>query len=248
MAVEDIVKIARMYAGTKPACIHYGFKLPQCQCGFYNGRSLAILSAPGAYGADIVVGEGQGIGNPMSFGGPLLGLFCAKKEHIRRMPGRLIAETTDDDGKTGYVMALQTREQHIRREKATSNICTNQALLALGATVYLSLLGKRGFVELARHVTAKAHYAAQALARVRGVEVKFGAPFFREFVIELPLEASRVKEELAEAGFWPGISCGCYYDDLARCLIVSVTELHSRKDIDSLASALEAVVDRGGRS
>lgn len=209
--------------------------------------SLGILRPPGEYGADVVVGEAQSLGAPMGFGGPLLGFLATRSEHVRRMPGRIIGATTDGAGRRAYVMTLQTREQHIRREKATSNICTNQALVALAATVYLSLLGKAGFRDLAVHVTSKAHYAADALCRVGGARLRFDRAFFREFVIELPLEASRVKVELAEAGIWPGISCGCFYEDMQNCLLVSVSERHTRNDIDTLASALEAIVGQGGR-
>jgi glycine dehydrogenase subunit 1 len=204
--------------------------------------SLAVLKPPAAYGAAIAVGEGQCLGNPVAFGGPLLGFMAAERKHIRRMPGRIIGATTDASGKRGFVMTLQTREQHIRREKATSNICTNQGLLALAAAVYLCVLGRRGLKELAEQVTSKAHYAARSLVAIPGVELMFSAPFFREFVVRLPVPAHRVKKELGAVGIWPGISCGCYYEGMDNCLLVSVTELHRREDIDSLASGIEAVV------
>ena len=210
--------------------------------------SLAVLRPPGEYGADIVVGEGQSLGAPMGFGGPLLGFLATRREHVRRVPGRIIGATADASGRRGYVMTLQTREQHIRRAKATSNICTNEALVALGATAYLSLLGRTGFRDLATHVASKARYAADVLGRVRGVRLRFDRAFFREFVIELPFEAVRVKSELADAGIWPGVSCGCYYDDMANCLLVSVSERHTRHDLDTLASGLEALVGQGGRT
>jgi len=210
--------------------------------------SLAVLKPPSDYGAAIAVGEGQSLGSPVGFGGPLLGFMSARREFVRRMPGRIIGATTDTEGRRGYVMTLQTREQHIRRQKATSNICTNEGLVALGTAVYLSLLGKKGFLELARQVTSKAHYAADALVGVKGVSLRFDAPFFREFVVDLPVAAHRVKEELGRVGIWPGISCGCYYDGMENSLLVSVTERHTREDIDSLASGLEAVISAGGNS
>ncbi len=208
--------------------------------------SLAILSPPGEYGADIAVGEGQALGAPMGFGGPLLGFLATSRKHVRRIPGRIIGATEDDAGRRGYVMTLQTREQHIRRAGATSNICTNQALVALGATVYLSLLGKDGFRELATRIAATARYAADTLCRIEGIRLRFEAPFFREFVVELPFDAHRAKAELAEAGIWPGISCGCYYQGLENCLLVSVSERHSRHDVDMLASGIEAILPSGG--
>lgn len=208
--------------------------------------SLAVLSPPGDYGADIAVGEGQSLGAPMGYGGPLLGFLATTRGNVRKMPGRIVGATEDSSGRRGYVMTLQTREQHIRRAKATSNICTNQALVALGATVYLSLLGKSGFRELATRVASTARHAAEALCRIEGVTLRFDRPFFREFVVELPFDVHRVKAELAEAGVWPGISCGCYYEGLENCLLVSVSEHHDRHDIDTLASGIEAILPKGG--
>lgn len=207
--------------------------------------SLGVVRPPSDYGAAIAVGEGQSLGNPVAYGGPLLGFMATSAKHARRMPGRIIGSTTDTEGRRGYVMTLQTREQHIRREKATSNICTNQGLVALGATVYLSLLGGTGLRELASQVLSKSHYAATELSGVPGVSLKFDRAFFREFVIELPVEASVVKEALTDIGIWPGIKCGCYYEGMENCLLVSVTEKHSRGDIDSLVSGLAAVLATG---
>jgi len=210
--------------------------------------SLAVLKPPSDYGAAIAVGEGQSLGSPVAYGGPLLGFMATTRRHIRRLPGRIVGATTDTEGRRGFVMTLQTREQHIRRDKATSNICTNEGLVALGAAVHLSLLGKKGFRELAEQVTAKAHYAARALAAIPGVRMKFDGAFFREFVLELPKPAHKVKQELGGAGIWPGISCGCYYQDMNNCLLVSLTERSTRDDMDSLTSALEAVVRPGVNS
>src|SRR5467141_3100764 len=162
--------------------------------------NLGVLEGPGKLGADIVVGEGQGLGVPMSFGGPNLGVFAAKKELVRRMPGRLVGATVDKDGARGFVLTLQTREQHIRRARATSNICTNVALCALMATVYLAMLGRRGLVRVGELSTAKAHYAAERLARVPGVSLRFGAPFFKEFALKLPKPPERVVARLARQG------------------------------------------------
>jgi len=208
--------------------------------------SLAVLKPPSDYGASIAVGEGQSLGNPIGYGGPLLGFMAVNRKYLRRMPGRIIGATVDTEGRRGFVMTLQTREQHIRRQKATSNICTNEGLVALGAAVHMSLLGKSGFRELALQVTSKAHYAALALSSVAGVGLRFDGPFFREFVIDLPVPAQRVKDELGRVGIWPGISCGCYYDGMDNSLLVSVSERHTREDIDSLASGLEAIISSGG--
>ncbi|MBM3307681.1 MAG: aminomethyl-transferring glycine dehydrogenase subunit GcvPA [Candidatus Eisenbacteria bacterium] len=204
--------------------------------------SLGVLAAPGSYGADIAVGEGQSLGSPMGFGGPLLGFMAAGKKLVRRLPGRIIAATQDASGRRGYVMTLQTREQHIRREKAASNICTNEGLVALAATVYLSLLGKQGFRDLAVQITSKARYAAEALSGVAGVRRAFPGPFFREFVVELPMDARTAADELAKARIWPGTPCAPSFAGMERCLLVSVNEQHARHDIDSLASALDALI------
>ncbi len=210
--------------------------------------SLAVLRPPGEYGAEIAVGEGQCLGSPVGFGGPLLGFMATTEKHLRRLPGRIIGGAVDCSGRRGYVMTLQTREQHIRRERATSNICTNEGLVALAATVYLSLLGKEGFHELALQLGSKARYAADALAAVPGVSLRFARPFFREFVIELPADASWVKRELSKIGIWPGLKCSCYYEDMENCLLVTISERHTRDDIDSLASGLEAILSAGGQS
>src|SRR5262249_11267431 len=147
--------------------------------------SLGLLKRPGQYGADIAIGEGQSLGNPMSYGGPYLGLLACREEYVRKMPGRLVGQTVDRNGKRRFVLTVQTREQHIRREKATSNICTNQGLMALKATFYLAALGPQGLRETAELCTRKAHYAADQLAGVSGVKLRFPRPFFKEFTIQV---------------------------------------------------------------
>ncbi|MBD3367913.1 MAG: aminomethyl-transferring glycine dehydrogenase subunit GcvPA [Candidatus Eisenbacteria bacterium] len=208
--------------------------------------SLAVLRPPADYGAAIAVGEGQCLGSAPSYGGPLLGFLAAERRHIRRMPGRIIGATVDHDGRRGYVMTLQTREQHIRRARATSNICTNQGLVALAAAVYMSLLGRNGFRETAVHVMSKAHYAADAITQHTGLSLAFPGPFFREFVVEMPRPASVIRSELSRDGICPGVDCGTYDPALERCLLVSVTERHTREDVDTLASALGAAAAEGG--
>jgi glycine dehydrogenase subunit 1 len=204
--------------------------------------ALGLLRPPGEAGADIVVGEGQGLGNPVAFGGPYLGLFSCRKELIRRMPGRLVGATVDQDGQRGFVLTLQTREQHIRREKATSNICTNVALVALAATIYLALMGKDGVRKVAALSTAKAHYAADALGRVPGVSRRFGAPFFKEFALKLPKSPERVLRVLRKRKILGGIALGQFDRSLRDCLLVAVTETRTRAEIDAYAETLAGVL------
>ena len=204
--------------------------------------NLGVLEAPGKLGADIVVGEGQGIGVPLSYGGPNLGVFAAKKELVRRMPGRLVGATVDLDGQRGFVLTLQTREQHIRRAKATSNICTNVALCALMATIYLSTVGKQGLVRVGELSTAKAHYAAERLTKIPGVSLQFAAPFFKEFVLKLPKSPERVVAKLARGGILAGIPLKSFDRALKDCLLVAVTEKRTRDEIDGFAEALEKAV------
>jgi len=204
--------------------------------------SLGLLAPPGAAGADIVLGEGQGLGIPLSYGGPNLGLFATRKELVRRMPGRLAGATVDLDGERGFVLTLQTREQHIRREKATSNICTNVALCALMATIYLALLGKHGLRKVGELSLAKAHYAAEALTRVPGVSLRFGAPFFKEFVLQLPIAPERVVRRLLREKILAGVPLKPYDRSLGDCLLVAVTEKRTREEIDAYADALARAV------
>ncbi|RJR28236.1 MAG: aminomethyl-transferring glycine dehydrogenase subunit GcvPA [Candidatus Latescibacterota bacterium] len=195
--------------------------------------SCALIAPPGEYGADVAVGEGQSLGLPQSYGGPLLGFMATRKEHVRRMPGRLVSGTVDIDGKRGYVMTLQTREQHIRREKATSNICTNEALCALSAAVYLAALGEKGFREVAEQSYAKSHALAGMLAGVRGARLPFGGPFFQEFVLELPTAAAAFATRASAAGILPGIPLGADFPELGeRAILVAVTEKRTRSELE----------------
>ena len=204
--------------------------------------NLGVLEAPGRQGADIVVGDGQGLGVPLSYGGPYLGVFAAKQEFVRRMPGRLVGATVDVDGRRGFALTLQTREQHIRRAKATSNICTNVALCALMATVYLAILGKRGLVQAGELSMAKAHYAAQRLAGVPGVSLRFAAPFFKEFTLRLPKSPERVVARLARHRILAGVPLKPFDRRLKDCLLVAVTEKRTREEIDAYAAALGEAV------
>jgi glycine dehydrogenase subunit 1 len=204
--------------------------------------NLGVLEAPGRLGADIVVGEGQGLGVPMSFGGPNLGVFAAKNALVRRMPGRLVGATVDLDGARGFVLTLQTREQHIRRAKATSNICTNVALCALIATIYMATLGKQGLQRVGELATAKAHYAAEQLTKVPGVSLRFATPFFKEFTLRLPKSPTTVVAKLARKRILPGLPLKTYDRTLADSLLVAVTEQRTREEIDAYAAALAEAV------
>ena len=209
--------------------------------------SLALLEPPGARGAgaDIVVGEGQALGNPASFGGPLLGFFACSQALVRRMPGRIAAETVDRHGRRGFVLTLQTREQHIRREKATSNICTNQGLLALRATIYMGLLGRKGLREVAELCVQKSHHAADRALALPGYKRAHGGAFFREFVLECPVDAAQVVKAGVERGVIPGVDLGQFKPEWRRWLLVAVTEQRSAAEIDRWAESLKAA---GGRS
>ncbi|HJU57995.1 MAG TPA: aminomethyl-transferring glycine dehydrogenase subunit GcvPA [Actinomycetota bacterium] len=206
----------------------------------FDPLSLGVLAPPGDLRADIAVAEGQVLGNHLSLGGPYLGVIATRLDDVRRLPGRIVGETVDVDGRTGYVLTLQAREQHIRREKATSNICTNQTLMAIAATVYLGWLGPEGLEELGRRCASKAAYAAERLTEVPGVELLFGdAPYFKEFPIRLPRPAAEVRDALIERGFLPGIALP---DDDGHALLVAVTERRTREEIDGFAMALKEVL------
>jgi len=204
-----------------------------------EAMSLGLLHSPGALGVDIAVGEGQSFGIPLSFGGPYLGLFATRERYVRSMPGRLVGETVDEEGRRGYVLTLATREQHIRRERATSNICTNQGLCALAATVFLALAGRRGLRELADRNARKARYALGRLRERAGAELAFSAPFFNEFVVRLP-DARRRHERALERGVLAGVPLGPWYPALADALLVCATEVHTPADVERLVEALAA--------
>ena len=204
--------------------------------------SLGLLKRPGDMGADIATAEGQSIGLPLSFGGPYLGLYAARQALIRRIPGRVVGESLDRHGNRAFVLTLQAREQHIRRERATSNICTNQALCALRSTIHLSMLGKGGLTELAETCLRKAHYAKQRLTAIKGVALRGTASTFNEFVLELPRDAAGVVKDLAGRGFAAGVPLGQFYPDAERALLVAVTEKRSQAEIDAMADALKEVL------
>ncbi len=204
--------------------------------------ALGLLKCPGRMGADIVTGEGQSLGLPLSFGGPYLGFMATRRQHVRRMPGRLVGLTADRLGRRSFVLALQAREQHIRREKATSNICTNAALCALRAVTYLALLGKQGLAEVAALCARKAEYAKTRLGAIPGVAVKKSAPTFNEFTLELPRDAGEVVSRLIDKGFAAGFPLGRYYRGMENYLLVAVTEKRTREEIGRFAEALESVL------
>jgi len=200
--------------------------------------SLGALEPPGTYGADIAVGEGQPLGIPLSFGGPNLGMMSAKKKLIRNLPGRIVARTVDTEGKPGFVLALQTREQHIRRERATSNICTNQALCALAANVYLATMGKTGIAEVARQCMAKAHYLARGIADVPGFDTETSGPFFKEFVVRTPVPACDVVEAGVKRGLLAGIALDRFNPEWKNRLLVAVTEKRTKAEMDAYCQFL----------
>ncbi|MDD4079072.1 MAG: aminomethyl-transferring glycine dehydrogenase subunit GcvPA [Eubacteriales bacterium] len=204
--------------------------------------SLGLLEAPAHLGADVVIGEGQGLGLSQSFGGPLLGFMGVSEKLTRKMPGRVVGQTTDTNGRRGYVLTLQTREQHIRREKATSNICSNQALCALAASVYMSLLGPEGLREVARQSLLKAAFAREQLAAIPGVGLPFAGPFFKEFVVTLPKPANVVIEAMLGKGYYAGIDLGRFFPELRDHLLVAVTEKRSKDEILGCSAALREVL------
>ena len=201
--------------------------------------SLGVLAAPGSYGADIAVGEGQPLGSSQSFGGPYFGIFTVKQQLVRKIPGRLVGMTKDKDGDDGFILTLQTREQHIRREKATSNICSNQALNALQAAVYLSLLGKEGLQQVAAQSAQAAHYLAGKIAAIPGFSLKYTSPFFREFVVETPILAADVIECMLEHKVFAGCDLAPYGE---TGLLVAVTEKRTKEELDGFVEKLGEIV------
>ena len=199
--------------------------------------ALGLFRPPGDFGADIVVGEGQPLGVPLSFGGPYLGLFACKDEHLRQMPGRIVGRTVDVDGRTGYVLTLQTREQHIRRERATSNICTSESLVAIAAAIHLAALGKTGLREVAELCYHKAHYAASRIARLPGCSLPIEGTFFKEFVVECPVSPREVNRVLLKRGIIGGLDVS---DAIPNGMQLCVTEMNTRSQIDALVDGIAA--------
>jgi len=208
--------------------------------------SLGVLAPPGSYGADVAVGDGQQLGNYPSYGGPTFGFFATRMEHVRKVPGRIVGETRDRDGKRGYVLTFQTREQHIRRERATSNICTNQGLCSLRGAMYLSFLGEAGLREVAETSARKARYAHAKLTAVPGVEPVGSGPFFDEFPLRLPLPAEEAYRRLGERGIGGGLPLGRYFPGREDQMLFAVTEVTSLEDIALLAGALETIGAKTG--
>ncbi len=230
-AVEDWTKTiaAVKEAGTLAVCATYP-------------TALAVLKTPGDMGFDIVVGEGQPLGMPLSFGGPYLGFMCTDMKLMRRMPGRIVGQAQDSSGRTGYVLTMQAREQHIRRSGAMSNICSNENLCALTALVYMTLLGRQGLVEVAELCMDKARYALAKLTSIKGVRRIGSQPFFNEFVLELPKDADEVAGRLVEKGYAAGFPLGRYYPGRQNQILVSVTEKRTQEEINGFANAMEAVL------
>jgi len=205
--------------------------------------ALGAIEPPGAMECDVVVGEAQPLGVPMGYGGPLVGYFCVRRALVRSIPGRIVGRTHDKDGRRGFVMTLRTREQDIRREKATSNICTNQALMALCTTVWMSALGKGGFKQIAEASVQKAHYAAALLTALPGVSLRYPeAPFAFEFTLDLGQDATPVRDRLLKQGILAGLPLGEFYPEMKNCLLVAVTEVRTRAQIDSFAEALSTAI------
>jgi glycine dehydrogenase subunit 1 len=204
--------------------------------------SLAALAPPGSWGAQIVAGEAQSFGVAQAYGGPYVGFIASTQEHMRRIPGRLAGKTVDSAGRTAYVLTLQAREQHIRRERATSNICTNQAHCALIATIYLALMGRSGLQNAAALNLARARELASAVANVEGVRLKYSAPFFNEFVADVGRPATGVLAELQEGGILGGVDLGRFYPELSSCILMTATELTTTGDISALVVALKEIL------
>ena len=214
--------------------------------GVVNPTALALIKPPGEWGvrgADIAVGEGQPLGIPLASGGPYLGFMCCRQQFVRQMPGRIIGKTVDQTGQPGYTLTLQAREQHIRRGKATSNICTNQGLLVTAATIYMSLLGNEGMRQVALASHAGINVLTEAACQIDGVTARFSGPVFHERVLFLPVDASRVVDKMAEQGVLPGLALGAWGEALNHCLLVNVTETKTPADIDRFASLLAEVIE-----
>lgn len=229
--IEDLTKLAEQ--------VH---KVGALLCVVTNPMALGLLKPPGEMGADMVVGEGQTMGIPLSFGGPYLGFFSVKQKYVRKIAGRIVGETTDADGKKAYVMTLRPREQDIRREKASSNICTNQGLMALAASVYMALMGRNGLKKVASLNYHKAHYAAQEIDKVQGFSVLNDKPFFNEFVIKCPRSVAEVNAVLVTNGIIGGIDLSAHYPDMKDHMLMAVTEMNSKEEIDLMVEVLRSLV------
>jgi glycine dehydrogenase subunit 1 len=210
-------------------------------CAVVNPLALGMLKPPAEFGADVVVGEGQPLGIPLSYGGPYLGIFATQDAYVRKMAGRLAGETTDDRGQRGFVLTLTPREQHIRREKATSNICTNQGLIALASAVYLSVMGKQGLRQVAELCYHKAHYAASQIEKLEGFEIWNKGPFFHEFVVKCPRPVEEINDSLLDFDILGGYDLGQDFPELADHMLVAVTEVVPKEAIDDLVDALQEV-------
>ena len=200
-----------------------------------------MFKTPGAMGADVVVGDGQPLGIPLWYGGPSVGFFTTRKQFVHKMAGRLVGETVDNKGQRAYVLTLTAREQHIKRERATSNICTNQGLLALAAAIYMSVLGKQGLREVANLCYQKAHYAAQELSKIDGYGLCFSEPYFHEFALCCPGPVNEINEHLLEHGIIGGYDLGQDYPSLKDHMLIAVTEMNSKEEIDTLVEVLKEV-------
>lgn len=229
--LEDIEKIAE-YAHSEKALLTVST----------DPISLGILKPPGAMGADIVTGEGQSLGNALNFGGPYLGIFAVKQALIRKMPGRIAGVTHDDKGRRGFVLTLQTREQHIRREKATSSICTNQQLCALAATVYMALMGKEGIPEVANQCLQKSHYIAEQLVKLEGVQCYQSHPYFKEFVIQTPKPAQDVIDAMLQQKIFAGINLNRFDYHIKNGLLIAVTEKRTKEEMDQYIQILSQII------
>ena len=204
--------------------------------------SLGVLKPPGEYGADVVTGEGQALGNPLSFGGPYVGIFAVKQDYIRRLPGRLVGVTQDTKERRGFVLTLQTREQHIRREKATSSICTNEQLCALASTVYLALMGKQGLPTVANLCLQKAHYLAKRLESIKNIELFYKHPFFKEFTIKCPIPPKKIIAKMRDEKIFAGIDLGRFDYGIEDGLLIAVTEKRTKEEMDRYVEVLTKIV------
>ncbi|MBX3066877.1 MAG: glycine dehydrogenase, partial [Anaerolineae bacterium] len=214
-------------------------------CIVTNPIALGLLKSPGELGADIVVGEGQSLGIPLSYGGPYVGFFATKEEYVRKIAGRIVGETVDQDGRKAYVMTLRPREQDIRRDKASSNICTNQGLMALAGCIYLAVMGKHGIKRVAELCYHKAHYAAQQINAIPGYSVYMGLPFFNEFVVTCPRPVDQINKVLNEEfSIIGGYDLGKDYPDRRDQMLVCVTETNTKAEIDDLVEGLKVAKDR----